>query len=80
MRCIHDFSVKTCAKDNWKTSRKGQNNIKFFLRRGIGQDLDSWRALVTPVMNVQVPYNVVNILTRLLSHRFSGRTLLHGVC
>jgi len=36
-------------------------------------------ALVNAVMNLRVPWNVVNCLTSLELASFSGRTLLHGV-
>jgi hypothetical protein len=41
------------------------------------QDWNRWQAVVSVVMNLQVPYNSGNFLSSLGPVSFSGRTLLH---
>ena len=45
----------------------------------LAQDRDRWWALITVVINLQVPYNSGNFLTSCKLVNFSGRTLLHEV-
>ena len=46
---------------------------------GLAQDRHRWRTLVSAVMNLRIPWNAVNFLTRCKPVRFSRRTLHHGV-
>jgi len=68
--------------------RRWEDNIKMDLQEVGGdfedlmeltQDRDSWRALVSTVMNVRVPK--MRVISRLAAEpvSFSRRTLLHGV-
>jgi len=72
----------------WRLRRRWEDNIKMGLQEvGCGgadwitlaQDRDSWRALMTAVMNLRVPKNEGNLLTSLRPVSFSRRTLLHGI-
>jgi len=46
---------------------------------GLAQDRDRWRTLLSAVMNLRLPGNAGNFLTRCKPVSFSRRTLHHGV-
>jgi hypothetical protein len=46
---------------------------------GLAWGRGSWRALVSAVRNIRVPWNAGNFLTSCKTVSFSRRTLLHGV-
>jgi hypothetical protein len=68
--------------------RRWEDNIKVHLQEvGCGGmdwielalDKDTWRVLVSAVMNLRVPKNAGNFLTSCKPVSFSRRTLLHGL-
>jgi hypothetical protein len=70
-----------------RTRCKLDNNIKMDLLEvelggidwiDLAQDRDRWWALVNTIMNLRVPYNVGNSLTRWEPVNFSRRTLIPG--
>ena len=71
-----------------RPSRRWVDNIRMDLQEvgcgymdwiGLAQDRDSWRTLVSAVMNLQVSWNAGNFLTSCKPVIFSRRTLHHGV-
>ena len=46
---------------------------------GMAQDRNTWRTLVSAVMNLRVPRNAGNFWTSCKPFSCSGRTLHHGV-
>jgi len=71
-----------------RPSRRWVDNIRMDLQEvGCGymdwtwldQDRDSWRTLVSAVMNLRVPWNAGNFLNSCKPVSFSRRTLHHGV-
>ena len=72
----------------WRPRRRWVDNIRTDLQDvgcgyidwiGVAQDRDRWRTLVSPVMNLRVPWNARNFLTSCKPVSCSRRTLHHGV-
>jgi hypothetical protein len=70
-----------------RSRRRWEDNIRMDLQEvgcgcddwiGLAQDRDRWRALVSAVRNLRVPYNAGNFLTSCKPVSFSRGTLLHG--
>jgi hypothetical protein len=67
--------------------RKWEDNIRIDIQEvgcecdwiGLALDRETWRALVSAVRNLRVPYKAGNFLTSCTPVSFSRRTLLHGV-
>ena len=68
--------------------RRWMDNIRMDLQEvecgymdwiGLAQDRESWRTLVSAVMNLRVPWNAGNFLTSCKPVIFSRRTPHHGV-
>jgi hypothetical protein len=70
-----------------RPTRRWVDNIRMDLQVGYGhvdwiglaQVRDRWRTLVSPAMNLRVPWNAGNLLTSCKPVSFSGRTLHHGI-
>jgi len=72
----------------WRPRHRWEDNNKLDLQEvpfwvmdliELSQDRDSWRAFVTAVMNLRVPYNAGNYLNTWKPVSFVIRTLLYGV-
>ena len=72
----------------WRPRHRWVDNIRMDLQEvgcghvdwvGLAQDRDSWRTLLSAVMNLWVPRNAGNFLTSCKPVSCSGRTLHHGV-
>jgi len=46
---------------------------------GLAQDRDRWRMIVSVLMNLRVPWNAGNFLTRCKRFSFTRRILYHGI-
>ena len=71
-----------------RSRRRWVDNIRMDLQEvgcgymdwiGLTQDRDRWRTLLSAVMNLRVPWNAGNFLTRCKPISFSRRNLHHGV-
>jgi hypothetical protein len=87
-RRIKGFGGETWARPLGRPRRRWEDNIKMDIQEvGCGgldwielaQDMESWRALVTTVMNLRVPLNSGNFLNGCKPVSFSIRTLLQGL-